>query len=189
MTQDQLRRSIGRAIEAAYVAVAGRDSIARQRDRSEADHLLLDLPKPPASLLTEISGLTLGVGGTAWSRTETWGVLHLNELRDDWEWSASRLIISSFITWVSAAMESYLREVAENGISTFLEDQHPALAPDVKEFRATRNCIIHSDGLVDERYISQAGIDARASIGEVLPLDWDYAFSQTATILRVAGAQ
>lgn len=53
---------------------------------------------------------------------------------------------------------------------------------DVKETKATRDLLVHNEGVVNRIYLKKAGEQSRAVFGEEIPVDYDYFYQSVAVI-------
>lgn len=150
----------------------------------KADHLFISMPEPPRRLIDEFRSLTDGLIGTVLKPANQWGIISLRERPFNWEAKYNRFILETYIIQITAACDWYIHTLVSEKIKDYLEEHYPAVAPNLLELRETRNCLLHSGGIVDNDYITKSGDVCRSkTIGTLIPLDWSYAFDRTLSIL------
>lgn len=55
------------------------------------------------------------------------------------------------------------------------------------EIKATRDIVVHGGGIASKVYLEKAGIQARASLGEELPIDRNYFINVVTTLKKISG--
>jgi hypothetical protein len=182
-----LHKNIGRALIQAQFSRLGRD-LAHQQKSSGTSHLVSPHTEQlPAKLVASFSDLTDGMLGFFINPPKRRGtVLHLRELPKDWEDRVNRTTLEAFVIHLVSACEWFIDDVKKDEPYTSFMSNYPTWASVLGELRATRNCIVHNAGVVDERYLSSTQGDARALKGILLPLDWKYAYERTLSVLEFA---
>lgn len=186
---EKLSRLIVNAFNVAYLAVLGKDHIFYSIN-NKINHLLLcNVPWDTAKLVGELSKVTNQIFGAAKNpnTSETWAIIHLNRLPNDWEDTSNRLILETTVIHISSALEDFLSEVVQTNIKAFIVNKYPEGAKFLNEFRSTRNCLIHNQGNADQKYFDENTQITRVNnIGEQLPLDWNYIYENTTRIINFA---
>ena len=183
---EYLRKDIGRALIQVHFSAIGRDYTYGVKSRDKAQHLAVPhSDQLPEDLEGMIDDLTGGVLGRILDPPDLRGtVIHLRELPTDWEGRVNRAILESFVLHIASACEWFVDEVREGESPSNLIAQHPRRAAQLNELRATRNCLLHNGGVVDDRYLQRAGESKRAQKGAILPLDWEYAYNGALVVLQ-----
>ena len=118
---------------------------------------------------------------------ESWGTIHLRELPEDWEARVQRLVFEAFVIHVSTAWELYVDAVTGGRNKRKFIESFSGLSPLLKEFRGTRNCLMHNDGAANQKYFDESGLACRVvKTGDFLPLDWRYSYDRTLAVLNAA---
>jgi hypothetical protein len=185
---ESLRKNIGRAYVQAHFSQVGRDYAYYLKSTSRAQHLYVPaFEKPPPELMSEMGSLTGGLVDFAFTTESAefpWATSHLRNLPERWESNVERSIIESHVVGVATACDWFVDEMTGGKDKRKFLEGFPAHAAEHREMRATRNCLVHNAGVVDGRYLSEAGASNRAEIGQTLPLNWTYAYSVTLSVLR-----
>ncbi|NLY74831.1 MAG: hypothetical protein GX075_05970 [Firmicutes bacterium] len=186
---EKLSQLIVNAFNIAFLAVLGKDLIFCSIN-NKIDHLFLsNIPWDIASLIGELSKVTNKIFGAAKNpnTSETWAIIHLNRLSNDWEVTSNRLILETTVINISSALEDFLNEIVQTNIKAFIINKYPEGAKFLNEFRATRNCLVHNQGKADQKYLDENPQITRVNkIGKQLPLDWNYIYDNTARIINFA---
>ena len=182
---ESLRKDIGRALIQAQFSRIGRDFTHQKKASADAQQLLVPHSEQlPSELIDEMDRVTGGIVGLVLDPPQYRGTItHLRELPDDWEERVNRSILESFVLHLASACEWFIDEARGIKGSAQFIDSFPQHAQALKELRASRNCLLHNAGIVDSKYVQQAGTARRANDGEILPLDWGYAYSSTVLVL------
>lgn len=183
---DTLKINIGRSLITAFLSVGGLDYVVNESEKAEAaDHLLIYIPRPLKELDQQLRSLTGGFIGSATWNKQGFGVISLNEREPNWEPKYQRSVIESYVIQITAALDWHIHEIFPNNIRSSLLQHFPEYAPNLLELRETRNCLLHSAGLIDNRYTNAKGIQPRSTlVGEMIPLDWNYAYERTINVLN-----
>jgi len=124
--------------------------------------------------------LTLNVKGVEVSRDVPLNLLlNANDLTD----VLSRVIEGRLIEISYAAPKDYLEYLQKiSGVDT--SDSNFL---DYLEIKASRDLIVHNTGVINQTYISKAGVKKRGEIGERLNIDIEYFGNSMATLKRMSG--
>jgi hypothetical protein len=55
-------------------------------------------------------------------------------------------MLETYIIQIAGACDWYIHTIVSHGIKKYLESHFPTFAPKLLELRATRNCLLHSEG-------------------------------------------
>jgi hypothetical protein len=73
-------------------------------------------------------------------------------------------------------------------VSKLLSVKHDPSFVDYYEVAATRDLVVHNNGIVDALYVEKAGSKARGALGEKIAVDEEYFSSALAKLKKVSGA-
>lgn len=148
------------------------------------------IPNIPLSLALAVAELSQAAGGAlgSFQLGDTEGaMIRVRQLATAWEEEIERAILVELVIGLSTALEAFVDEMrGQQGTKDFIERNAGKGADALKEFRETRNCLIHNLGQVDDAYVKKSGSAARAQTGEQLPLDWAYIDDRLGRIMAFA---